>query len=322
MVNIIGKTLSCAEKSEFQKQARQPLDLESGIFPKLTLGPMDIVYCSNRSRASEIFGVLARPPVEMQAAYKMRGPWGALVATESTYWGYAPTTLGGELFCVVGDPLVSDVAVRERLGASRTIGIAGKWKLDAKSVEPEHPAALIRAQAPTTVQVITDAWGAVPLFYGLFGGDLYIATSPDLIALCVPTELDDLSVREFLATTQLSFPNTLFKDIWQIAPASSTTLTPDGIVSSSRYWTPPLPIEGESVPAWAERLRESVTKTFGRIRAELGGKGAATLSAGLDTRYLVAMATRGNLLDVEAITISPIRNQESGWRSAQHICLA
>lgn len=271
---------------------------------------MDFVYSSDPSQAAKIRAAWVGQGVARPIAVEHSGRWGCFAATDTPYWGYAPEIVDGQLVCVVGDPLVSGLAVSERSGAARTTAVARNWKRDAASVEPNHPAALFRIEDNQSVSIVTDAWGAVPIFWGLFDDALYVATSPDLIALCVEAQTDRLSVLEFLATTQLSFPNTLYTDIWQVAPASHVSLNGEGVASSQRYWSPPLPVPGRSVPQWADVLHQSIVGTYALMAAELGRKGSATLSAGLDTRYLIGLATRDKLLELDAVTIAPIRNQE------------
>ena len=108
---------------------------------------MDLIYCSDPSLAGEITGVLAEQPTAKPVTHKATGPWGAFVATDTPYWGYAPSVVDNDLFCILGDPLTSKVPVRGHGGAERTLGVARKWTADPSSVEPDHPAALIRARA-------------------------------------------------------------------------------------------------------------------------------------------------------------------------------
>ena len=119
--------------------------------------------------------------------------WGAVVATRSPYRGYNPLVRAKKTYIVVGDPLLvgargstQSTADAEERESARTAALAALWKRAAPL--PYHPSALIRINySRRSVEVVTDAWSAVPLFYRVHPTRTLIATSPDLIASVAPS---------------------------------------------------------------------------------------------------------------------------------------
>ena len=275
---------------------------------------MDFIYSSDASCLRRIVDTLSVSNVLEDIEFRASGTWGAFASTRTPYRGLEPAFFEHTLHAILGDPLLG--APHDGGTNGRTIALARAWQ--TQPLVPQHPSALLRFREGY-VDAVTDAWSAVSLYYKADGKILYVATSPDLIAEVADSKVDRVSAFELLAASQIAYPNTLYTDIYQVPPGCSARLTKHGL-SYEFYWVPPKPGLSHSIEDWRSLLHEIIRSTFIRVRDELGPSGHATLSAGLDTRYLVSMATRDQILDLTTVTLSPHRNIEF-WiaRQAAHV---
>lgn len=249
------------------------------------------------------------------------GSWGACVATGSQYGGLGPSDSDSELVLVLGDPLDPAFAAEARppsTSAPNAGTARGLWERFSEG-GMEHPSSLVRiSKTARSVDVVTDAYLSFPIFWAVHQGVVMLASSPDLLAGIHPTSFDTESAIERLSTGVISYPHTLYIEIKALPPASAITIAADGTVDHRRWWTPPTPDETAKPADLREELHASVIETLRRIDSAYGGRpGALTLSAGLDSRFIAAIATRERLLNFRTVNLAVGNNMPA--RTAGYI---
>lgn len=270
---------------------------------------MDFLFCSAPATLASLDSALQSAVPSRAIEHRHSGSWGAFVATGTPYWGLAPMSDEAGMICVVGDPLISGVRASQHKGSRRTEAIARRLSASDGTVPPVHPGAVVRISAGEA-EITTDAWGAASLYWFCADDSLYVSSTPDLIAAVANVRLDRVAVRELLSATQLSFPNTLYSGVMQVPPGARIRLGKSGVKTVEYHWRPPLPEPDMSLDDARKRLDRAIGGAIEAVTRELGSNGEATLSAGMDSRYLVAKITKDGLAAVNTRTISPLRNQE------------
>lgn len=159
------------------------------------------------------------------------------------------------------------------------------------------------------IVIVTDIAGVYPL-YGRWPDDasnLEVATHPDLIIKTSATELDMVSVAEFLSTGVLSFPNTYWKDVKALSHATIHRWDlACGGYDATKYFSIKHQNEELKKGRGEESLADAITHAVKiRSRAEFG-RTAVLLSGGLDSRMVAAQMDPG----CAAITLFDKENRE------------
>ncbi|HMO74786.1 MAG TPA: asparagine synthase-related protein [Sphingopyxis sp.] len=173
-----------------------------------------------------------------------------------------------------------------------------------------------------------DQFGSVPFYYALAGGTLIFANS--VPALLAHPGVDHVLNRQAIGD-YLLFGYSLDRDagfyrhIGRLPPAHSLTFS-DGAVRTRRYWSLP-----EADFADAERTAPAeLVEHFGAVLAEAVrdrvrcAKVATTLSGGMDSTLLTALAMRGSDARIDAYSFGsdwlvPNVERHWAWRCAHHI---
>ena len=143
-----------------------------------------------------------------------------------------------------------------------------------------------------------DRFGEKPLFLVEDTDGIYFASEIKSL-LRLPRSRPDVNlsaVWDYLAYRYVPGPRTLFRGVRKLAPGTCATWE-RGKLTERRYWTAPdrMPapkssyVNGEAVPAFLERLDESV-----KMQMVSDVPFGAFLSGGLDSSAIVALMTRHN----------------------------
>lgn len=143
--------------------------------------------------------------------------------------------------------------------------------------------------------VARDPFGLRPLYYHWSAGRLFAcaSTARSLLALPdVPRQVNEARIADFLVQQLegVDHTSTFFSAIYRLPPAHAALITPDGM-RLWRYWTPEprAELRLSSEDAYAEALRDVFTAAV-RSRLRTAGPVGATLSGGLDSSSVVAVA--------------------------------
>jgi asparagine synthase (glutamine-hydrolysing) len=138
-----------------------------------------------------------------------------------------------------------------------------------------------------------DAFGKKPLYYWHDGRRLVFASEVKaLFAAGVPAEMDEPRLAEYLAYGYVPTPDTLFKGIRKVPPASILVADASGVQEPRRYWEPRFPRRGEegsvSMDEGTARVRDLLTKAV-RKRLVADVPLGVLLSGGVDSSAIAAL---------------------------------
>lgn len=245
-------------------------------------------------------------------------PFAAVAITTTPYPGLAPLEDDGKLVWVLGDPLLGGPMAGAPSSCARTAALAASWRTTGDTPEPRHPAALCRLDRQTgELEIVIDAIGGVPVYLSTQDGQAVIGSSPDLVAALTGAAVDPIAAAELLRNRRICFPHTLYAGVRQLRPGASHRFrlaTEDRAPTTLPWWTPPS-VESRPTSEWSAIIRAALTDSLEEIAAQIGKAGTITLSGGLDTRWLAALAAP--LLTLEAVCVTDGENVER--RVAQQV---
>ena len=282
---------------------------------------MDFIFSSDQSHV----GVIRSRIIDIDAHESSRlevtsGAWGTCVATGSQY-AFGAMDSESHLLMVLGDPLGNRSGRREGGVRGSSLEAYPQSRLQEFLVDGgmEHPSAIVQISKSTgSIDVVTDVYLGVPIFLRVDRGVVMLASSPDLLAAILPTSFDADSAIERLSMGVISSPHTLYREIKALSPASVIRIEADGTVRDRKWWQPPFPDESADVADFREELHSSVLSTLCRIASSHPGQsGAFTLSAGLDSRFMVMMALKEQVCDFTAVNLALGTNIPA--RTAVHV---
>ena len=166
-----------------------------------------------------------------------------------------------------------------------------------------------------------DRLGVRPLFYAQTSNRFLFAS--EIKALFthaeVRRELDLRALGQILTFWVTVPPRTAFKDIWQLPPGHSLTLT-DGQVRIWRYWDLEYCPENEDGKEGSERLAEELLSLLldaTRIRLRSDVPVGAYLSGGLDSTLITALTSQlvGDRLRTFSVSFEDAEFDESSYQS-------
>lgn len=270
---------------------------------------MDFLFSNNPhdlDKCRAIIGKFAKN-YPAKTLHTFSGFWGCLVATGSHHLGLEPFETEECITLVSGDPLSGAASTKVPAGAlssARSKAISEQWQKSGDAMQIHHPAAiLLVSKKARNINLMTDAWGAVSAYATEDSEALVLGSSPDLIAMIHPCSFDRISAMELICNRIISFPNTLYTNIKELPPAATTSFE-NNKRQTQKWWTPPLPEESIPIEEWASKLQDCIEDTLIRIRSEVAEKGMATLSAGLDSRFVLSLIKQKNLLEVTGINLA------------------
>lgn len=136
--------------------------------------------------------------------------------------------------------------------------------------------------------IANDRFGLRPIYYSIFGHDLYFASEAKAIWKVAPEQrIDDGAIVEFLSFGKLLGEKTFFKDIRVLPPASVLSFNGEE-VSLNRYWDFNYQPNYEiSTKEFTHELVDAFKRSL-EIRMCSNYRYGVSLSGGLDSRAVVA----------------------------------
>jgi asparagine synthase (glutamine-hydrolysing) len=140
-----------------------------------------------------------------------------------------------------------------------------------------------------------DGVGGRSMFYALSGSGLaYAGALPELLAsVPIRRRLNLAAVARYLATAYVPGRETLVEDVFEVLPGEEVTCAPDGHLTRRPFWQ--LPADGLSRATEADmrhELRRLLERATRRLLPPAGEPVGATLSGGVDSSLVVALARR------------------------------
>jgi hypothetical protein len=270
---------------------------------------MDFIFSTNNEHLEIIQNSMGKLTSHELKKHSNEG--GCVVYTTTPYYGLEPFFSTNEMLMVIGDPLLDDIKFSEDSRPNfRSEKIYYHQQENGfEGIKINHCAAIVKWNFERNELIVkTDAWASISIFYYIGKNYSVVSTSPDLIAKTFNLQIDFLSAVELLCASQLSFPNTLFSEIFEVGPAKISLFDSKG-KKDSIYWKPPEVKSDISLEFIRNELDRLIGDFYKRLSSNLGYEGYSTLSAGLDTRYLASYACQYGL-KIKTITVTPYRNLE------------
>ncbi|QQG36328.1 MAG: asparagine synthase (glutamine-hydrolyzing) [Micavibrio aeruginosavorus] len=177
----------------------------------------------------------------------------------------------------------------------------------------------------------TDAFGEKPLFYYQTNEGVFFASEAGALIKTFNLSFtpDESEIADFLFLGYIRPPQTGFRGLMNMTPASLARIKADGKMQVSRWWRPAPPIQNDSARAHPfteeerNRLRDILCRSLAlRLRADVPI--GLFLSGGVDSSLLAALASRELGIALQTYTVSfPDGMDESRYAAhiAQHLGL-
>lgn len=237
--------------------------------------------------------------------FQTEGKWGALLASNNQYPGFAPIETEENIVVVIGGPIVAltenPLPSKIEPDAKFSNAILDAWRerhIVRWDQDLSGPfAILIVDKQSNTVHVVTDILSFIPVFYSVpkqRPTSIILGTRVDDVARLASrqSDYDLVSAVDFVRRANICFPYTTYQDVWEVPPASS--LSHDGSGNEcmvESYWQPKEEYPFRSIHDAADVLEKEFTAHIGRI---LDGKTkcACFLSGGEDSRAVASAVAR------------------------------
>jgi asparagine synthase (glutamine-hydrolysing) len=140
-----------------------------------------------------------------------------------------------------------------------------------------------------------DRLGVLPLYYHFDGAAFHFASEIKALLPVVAggAEVDDESLRDYLAHRSVPWPHTLFRGIRKLPPGHSLRLGPTGALAIEPWWSLPTAAAERATPA--PRAVDAVEQALARAvesRLVADVPVGAFLSGGVDSSLVVALMAR------------------------------
>ncbi|UOQ87047.1 hypothetical protein [Gracilibacillus salinarum] len=259
----------------------------------------DFIYSYNKCSISDIKNAFQSiyPDDFNLTVTEYHGDWGNLFVTKSPYNGFEPYETDEYLAVVIGGPLLnftdnSHLSVNENNDATKAIfdrWLSGKmeWQNDLNGPF----AVIIIEKLSKEVFSVTDLMSFIPLYYYQKQGQSdMIASHVDVFNKMFDGHLEEdiVSKVDFILHGIVTYPYTEYKNVFQLAPASTTVVTEGNIQRNEHYWYPSevdLHLTKKEV---AESLRNALT-SYTKTITDHSYNVAQFISGGEDSRVLLGL---------------------------------
>jgi asparagine synthetase B (glutamine-hydrolysing) len=225
------------------------------------------------------------------------GAWGSLAVSKNLYNGFESYETENHITVVIGGPLLkfSDNHFIGKPNASNegTKAVYERWL--NKSIKWDEDldgpyAVLIIDKKEGKSLAVTDLLSFIPLFTCENDENIFLSTHVDALAIASnQTEVDKVSIVDFILHGTITYPYTMYKKIHQIQPASVHWVKNDtNKVLSETYWLPKEEIKYKSIDKAAKDLQKAITTYTNTILANTTNI-AQFISGGEDSRTLSAL---------------------------------
>ncbi|MCG3741551.1 hypothetical protein [Vibrio cincinnatiensis] len=227
-------------------------------------------------------------------AYEFHGKWGSLAVTKQHYNGFLPYENDQHLMVVIGGPVLyfrdNDFLVQAD-SCIATKSIYNRWVIDGLIQWDEDLSGpftiLLIDKLTASVTIVTDLMSFIPIYTCQKENDLYLGTHVDALAKAadVADMLDQVSLADFVLNDVVTYPYTVYQQIWQSPPSSAITYNDSVTKSVDCYWHPTEDNPYKNLKEAAEALRAGIYGYVDRV-TEKTTNIAQFISAGEDSRAL------------------------------------
>lgn len=246
------------------------------------------------------------PPDNNTKVYNYFGSWGALSIREGLYNGFSPYEDEHYIALVIGGPVLTfaeNSFLADEPSSQGTQLVYSRWL--SGELRPDKdldgPFALVVVnKTSAAVHCYTDLMLFLPIFSRATDTELVIGSHVDAVAsVCQTTALDQASVADFILHGAITYPFTVYKDIFQLAPASESVFSGACSVEVNHYWSPSQQGTSTSLGEQAEALLKSVEAYIASV-TKYSANIAQFISAGEDSRVLAGLLSKTHLANGQA----------------------
>ncbi len=262
----------------------------------------DFVYSSSRKKQGEL-SLLLDGIYELDGpeCIEFHGPWGSLAVTPTRYKGFQPVECEDYICVVVGGPVLyftdNDFSSSGSSSAG-TYAILERWRVGSLNWSDDLSGpfvVLVIDKINLVVDCITDLMLFIPVYQYSNKGDVCWGTHVDSLAKACNQhhQYDEVALADFILHHAVTYPYTVYRDIYQLQPASITHLTITSDSSSCldepcAYWEPVESSLYSNINEAANALEMGVSGYIERIVSPLDTV-AQFISAGEDSRALAGI---------------------------------
>jgi len=232
-------------------------------------------------------------PPEVQ---EFHGTWGSLGVSRSLYNGFQPLETEEHIFVVIGGPVLyfrDNRFLTESDPVAGTKAVYERW-LNGQMIWDEDLsgpfAVFVVDKFANQIIYVTDMMLFIPIYRYREDNKLFLGTHIDTLAKTAgrTDELDTASLADFVLNGAVTYPYTVYKDMYLALPASITIETADRVLTTETYWVPGEINPYKSINDAATALREGLKKHVDRITENMK-EVAQFLSGGEDSRTLLGL---------------------------------
>ena len=235
------------------------------------------------------------PPVVQE----FHGSWGSLGVSQNLYNGFQPLETEQHIFVVIGGPVLyfrDNRFLTESDPVAGTKAVYERWLKDQMIWDEDLSGpfvVLIVDKSMRQITYVTDLMLFIPIYRYRQGNELLLGTHIDALAKAADQtdEVDKISLADFILNDVVTYPYTVYKNIFQVSPASITMETADGILATNVYWVPKEINPYKNIDEAATALRKGLEGYVERITENMK-EVAQFLSGGEDSRALLGIMPR------------------------------
>lgn len=171
-----------------------------------------------------------------------------------------------------------------------------------------------------------DPFGEKPLYWHKAGEGVYFSSEPFPLVngLGLEPELDSKRIASFISLGYILPPDTIYKNLYRVEPATCLTIKKSGAPEISRYWQVPKPfIARGKVRKLAEKQVDTLQQTLvASVKSRLISDAplGLFLSSGVDSALVASIVKKDLHSDIEAFTVGfPGESVKDETRAAQDI---
>lgn len=227
---------------------------------------------------------------------EFHGPWGSLGVSRNLYHGFQPLETEQHIFIVIGGPVLyfrDNRFLMESDPVAGTKAVYERW-LNGQIIWDEDLsgpfAVFVVDKFANHITYVTDMMLFIPIYCYREDNKLFLGTHIDTLAKTAgrTDNVDTASLADFVLNGAVTYPYTVYKDIYLALPGSITIETADRVLTTETYWVPEETNPYKNINEAATALREGLKKHVDRITENMK-EVAQFLSGGEDSRTLLGL---------------------------------
>jgi len=257
----------------------------------------DFIFTKKHYKYGELSQFLQNIYQDKIITEEFHGKWGSLAVSQNLYNGFLPYENSKHIFIVIGGPLLlfrNNNFINKELSNIGTKSIYEKWKTGEIVWDEDlsGPFAILLINKNTSeINLITDLMSFIPVYNFRNKQDFSISTHVDLLAKINNeiTNIDRVSIADFILNGTVIFPYTMYKKIFQMEPAYCYKITEDIEQDNSfYYWKPLEEKSNKHLNEYAKEVIEELKK-YVNIITNNTKKIAQFVSGGEDSRVILSL---------------------------------